>query len=220
MADLTTLDAVKTWQGKLASSNTSGDAVLQSLITSTSADFLRAIQRPDLMQNQYTENRVGDGSRRLVLRHWPVTSVASLMVGAVEIPQQASPTDGWYLDTGVDPERAFVLYLSGALAFTDGAAVPITYVAGYDATPSDIVQAVTEWVAYRYTKKQSTGQTQARSVEGENAHFEEFDIPPNTKRVIAAYKRKFAAYGVDPADSGIGADGSLQVTVRQNRAAR
>lgn len=218
MPDLTTLAAVRTWQGSIAPGNTSADALLSSLITSTSADFLRAIGRPDLLTVSYTEVRIGDGSCRLYLRHWPVTAITSLKIGTATIVQrdytQNPVTDGWYLDAGADPERAFVLYLSGSLVFTDGATVQVTYDGGYGSTPDDISQAVTEWVVYRYTRKSSTSLSQTRSVEGESAHFEEFDIPPNTKRVIAAYKRKFAAYGEDPADSSIGSDGSVQVTVR------
>ncbi|MDP9039835.1 MAG: hypothetical protein M3O02_11285 [Acidobacteriota bacterium] len=206
MADLTTLGAIKTWQGGLASTNTSADALLGSLITATSADFLRAIERPDLMSNSYTENRIGDGSCRMILRHWPVTSITSVTANGVAIPAQGVNVDGWYLDTDADAERRFVLYLSGALTFPDGVRIPIRYVAGYESVPNDIAQAVTEWVVFRYNRKSSAGQTQTRTLEGENAHFEEFAIPPNTQRVIAAYKRKYAAYGTDAADAGVGGD--------------
>ena len=220
MADLTTLGAVKTWQGALAPANTTADTLLSSLITSTSADFLRAVERTDLLQNTYTENRIGDGSCRLVLRHWPVTSVTSLKISGSAVPQQSTGVDGWYLDASGDPERGFVLYLSGALTFPDGGAIPVSYVAGYSSTPSDVAQAITEWVVFRYARKASSGVTQSRGVEGENAHFEEFDMPPNTRRVIAAYKRKFAAYGTDAADSGIGVDGGQAAFQRAGKSAR
>ena len=219
MADLTTLTSVKNWLG-VPLGNTSQDALFSQLITATSADFLRAIKRPDLLTASYTETREGDGSRRLILRHWPVTDITTLKLAGADVPQQnptaTPPVDGYYLDAGADPERAFVLYLSGDLVFTDQAAILITYDAGYAATPDDIAQAVTEWVAYRYTKKAYTGQTQNRSVEGESTHIEESTIPPNTQRVIGMYTRKFAAYGTDAADSSIG-DSNVQVTIRNNR---
>ena len=206
MPDLTSLAAVKSWLGGTASLVFTADALLGDLIAATSADFLRAVARPDLLERDYIENRIGDGSVRLVLRHWPVTGITSLKIGAAAIPQQAAGVDGWYFDTGADPERDFVVYLSGALTFQDAAPVAIAYKAGYPLPPADIAQAVTEWVAFRYTRKSSTGQTSARGVESETTHFDSDSVPANTQRVIAAYRRKFAPYGTDNADRSIGAE--------------
>ena len=198
MPDLTTLAAVKEWQGALAQANTRGDELLQALITSTSADFLRAIGRLDLLENQYVENRVGDGSSRMVLRHWPVLAITSLAISGSAVAAQTGTAPGWYLDMQLDPERRYVLYLLGQ-SFTDAAAVQLTYVAGYAQVPQDIAQAVTEWVVYRYTRKAATGQKQARGVEGERVEFEDQAMPLNTQLVVERYKREWPTYGITAA---------------------
>ena len=190
MPDLTTLIDVKNWQGAIAGNSANADGILSSLITATSADFLRAIERPDLLTATYTEQRVGDGSCRMVLRHWPVTAVASVMIAGTA---QDSSTYG--IDTSLDPERCYVLYLLGSSTFTDGAPVRVTYSAGYATTPADIAQAVIEWVVLRFNKKGMTGQKNARSNEGERTDVDQEALPPTTQRVIDLYRRKWPAYG-------------------------
>ncbi len=195
MPDLTTLSTVKNLAG-LPSAAGPLDTVLQELITATSADFLREIERIDLMSAEYTEMRTGDGSPRLILRHWPITAVSSLNIAGTALPAVAgSNTSGWYLDTGTDPERSFVLYLSFGNSFTDGAQIAITYTAGYDDVPEDISLAVAEWVLFRNSKRQSTGMTEQRSVEGERTTADPNAMPPNTQRVIERYMRHWPGYG-------------------------
>lgn len=194
MNDLTTLASVKTWQGSLATVNTTADALLDALISSTSADFLRATGRYDLLAQAYTERRTGDGSCRLMLRHWPVSAVTEVKVAGAELAASPDGTrDGWYLDATQDPERAFVLYRASG-TFPDGAPITVAYRAGYEAVPQDIEQAVTEWVVLRYSRKASAGQTQTRSAEGEHTNFDLAEVPTNTQRVINQYKRNSPAY--------------------------
>ena len=178
MPDLTTVADLKAWDASLNTSN--ADAVLGSLITATSADFLREIERVDLLQAAYTEQRVGDGSCRLVVRHWPVTAVAAITIGGTAIP-----SGNISLDPSLDPEKAFVIYLTGAYTFTDSAPVSVTYTAGYATIPTDIAQAVMEWCVLRFKKKQVTGQTQVRNLEGERFRYR----PRGRPRKHAAHHR-------------------------------
>lgn len=214
MPDLTTLTAVKNWQGGLSVSNTTADSLLAQLITATSSDFLRETNRVDLLESGYTETRIGDGSPRLITRHWPIVAVTSLSVGGVPVPTETSSSAGWYIDEETDPERRYVVYMTNGGYFTDQAVIQIKYVAGYATTPQDVQQAVTEWVVYRYTKKMSPAQTQARGVEGERADFEEEAIPPNTQRVIQHYIREFPRYGkATAAESGAQSENADRVAV-------
>ena len=195
MPDLTTLANVKSWQGGIPATSSAADAKLARLITATSGDFLRAIKRVDLMTASYTEQRTGDGSPRIVLRHWPVTEVSAVHISGTAV--SASPDSvqaGWFLDTNQDPEKAFVLYYAGGY-FRDGASVSVIYNAGYVTVPDDIEQAVIEWVVLRYNLGPTSGQTQTRSSEGEHTDFDPDAMPPNTKRVIDAYTRTWPEYG-------------------------
>lgn len=186
--DLTTLDAVKAWL-PIKAEITTGDDVITSLIKACSADFLRATKRPDLLADDYTEVRQGDGAARLILYHWPINSIETLTVGGVSVPSSADKiAPGYYVDEDIDPERAFNLYLIGQV-FTDGAPVKIAYNAGYDPIPFDVGQAVIDWVDYRYKGKPNNSTTQRRSTEGESVGVEIVDAPPNVLQVIERYKR-------------------------------
>ena len=197
MPDLATLNAVKTLAG-IKPEVKNADLVLQSLITSTSADFMRETQRVDLLSASYTEARVGDGSTRLVLRHWPITAVTSLNLAGIAVPSFAETgSTGWLLDGSTDPERDFVLYVTG-MVFQDAAPVTVTYTAGYASVPADIEQAVAEWVVFRNNKRNSAGQTEQRSVEGERSTADLNAMPANTQRVVEKYTRHWPSYGRTP----------------------
>lgn len=185
--DLTTLAALKAWDSSISGST--ADAVLGTLITATSADFLREIKRPDLLTATYTEQRVGDGSVRLMLRHWPVTAISNVTIAGTSIP-----SGDIFFDPTLDPEKTFIVYLTAGYAFTDGAAVSVAYTAGYAAVPTDIAQAVLEWCTLRWKKKAVTGATQVRNIEGERADVDPSAIPPNTQRIIDLYKREWPSY--------------------------
>jgi hypothetical protein len=191
--DLTNLLAVKQWL-PIPASTVTDDALLAGLITSTSNDFLRATRRPDLLAATYAEVRQGDGASRLAMYHWPINSIASLTVASAAVQASADRVAaGYYVDEDIDPERAWTLYLAGSV-FTDGAVIQIGYNAGYTTAPGDIVQAVIDWVVYRYKGRPNVTTTR-RSQEGGSVQVEQIDVPPNVKDVIARYERKVP--GVD-----------------------
>jgi hypothetical protein len=189
MPDLTTLEAVKQWLA-IPDAQTGSDAQLATLITATSADFLRALERTDFLSTTYTEVREGDGGKRLVLRHWPITVVASVNVGGNAITAQVTPGGaGFYVDWVLDPERLNELYLNGSV-FTDAAPVIIAYTAGYVTAPADVAQAVVEWVAARYKSRTAQGVSAQREAGGEHVTFDKDEaMPANTARVVERYKR-------------------------------
>jgi hypothetical protein len=188
MADLTTLEDVKSWL-PIPSTTAAEDPLLQELITSVSADFLRAIERPDLLEEDYTEVRTGDGGTRLSLRHWPITDVTSLTVAGTAVAASADKmARGYYFDEDLDPERRTILYLAGGLAFTDAATVKLEYTAGYADAPEDVAQAVKEWVCARYKGRPNATAVARRSTEGADVRVDLSDAPETTKAVIARYK--------------------------------
>jgi len=189
--DLTTFEAVKAWLA-IPSAQTGSDVTLTGLVTSTSADFLRAIERTDFLTASYTEVREGDGNIRMAMRHWPVTAVTSLTVAGTAISASADKiASGYYLDEDLDPERINQLYLVGS-AFTDAAQVVVAYVAGYVEPPGDVVQAVIEWVADRYKGRPGAGVSSQREAGGEHVTYDrEAPMPPTTAACVERYKRSW-----------------------------
>lgn len=133
IGDLASLASLKAWLGI---TDTSSDAVLSGLITSTSARVNQYINR-QLPMATYKETRNGSNSQRLAMRAWPIGSVASVMVDGINIP--VSP-DG--LSSGYVFDDMF-LYLQGigvsgripVYAFTKGFQnVKVVYSAGYAET--------------------------------------------------------------------------------------
>jgi hypothetical protein len=187
--DLTTKDAVKAFL-PVSATNTNDDTTITNLIKGCSADFLRATNRPDLLADDYTEVRQGDGGQRICLFHWPINTIATLTIAGVAIPVSANKiAPGYFFDQDIDPERSFNLYLIGQ-AFTDTAVVKIEYNAGYDDTPFDVSQAVAEWVAQRYKQRPNLGTVIQRGAEGESLQQTEAAAPANTQACIERYKRR------------------------------
>lgn len=191
MPDLTTTAAVKAWLG-ITATQTGSDNVLSDLVTSTSADFLRAIDRQDFTPAAvYTEVRDGDGDTRMRLRHWPVNSITSINVSGTAIP--ASPdkvASGYYIDADLDPERRSEVYLAGGDTFMDGSPVVVVYEAGYAVVPEDVAQGVLEWVAARYKGRPGTGISSQREAGGEHVTYDrEAPMPATTAAVAERYKR-------------------------------
>ena len=200
--DLTTLPTLKQWL-PITSTNNNDDNTLSRLLTAVSMDFARATRRPDLLQATYTEVHQGDGSSRMIVFHWPIVAVTNLTVGGSAITASADKIAvGYYLDSDIDSERVWNIYLNGYV-FTDGAPVKLSYSAGYAqpgapgpltqgqiALPQDIEQAVLDWCAYRYKERPNVAATQRRTGQGDSVHTELLDAPPNVLQVIERYKRE------------------------------
>jgi hypothetical protein len=192
MFDLTNLGDVKVWLG-IAPAQTAADGQLATLITATSADFVRAIDRQDFCEDLYTEVRVGDGGIRMSLRHWPIAEIQSVNISGtavVESPDKVAA--GWYIDDDLDPERRNQLWMAGGSAFMDQASVVLTYTAGYASAPADVSQAVLEWVVERYKGRPGEGINSQREAGGEHVTYERSDaMPATTAQVVERYKREW-----------------------------
>lgn len=114
MPDLCRLDEVKAW---LNITNTADDLVLSRLITSTSADFLNEIRRPDIYPAQdWTELRFGNGLSEMYLEHYPLNSVATLTVNGVDYLESIDGiANGFWFNKAEKPENRQKLTLLGAV---------------------------------------------------------------------------------------------------------
>lgn len=187
--DLCDVVALKDWMGVTAGQTTSDDK-LAVLVTATSLDFLRAIERADFLEATYTEVREGDGGSRMQVRHWPITAITTVTVSGISLAESPDQVQtGYYFDADLDPEKCNQLYVADG-AFTDGAPIAVAYTAGYAEPPADVVQAVLEWCAARFKGRPGQGIASTREAGGEHTTFEKQEaMPPNTARVVEKYKR-------------------------------
>jgi hypothetical protein len=162
-----------------------------------SYDFLREIRRLDFTPaTDYTEVREGDGGTSMVLRHWPLNSVASVTItsphtspSTITVPESTDDVmSGYWIDMDLDPERRWEPFLDGYV-FTDLATITVAYNAGYVEVPPDAQQAAIEWTAFRYKTRQWIGQASKHMAQGESVQTPDTEIPPSVKRVIERYRR-------------------------------
>lgn len=125
IGDLTTLATVKAWRAPPITT-TADDAQIARIITAASDFIARYLQRR-LTSHSYAETRNGAAGTAMMLRHAPVSALASLAIdGCVIPPAPDTVSPGWVLDgeTGM-------VYLRG-LAFARGVQnVAVSYTAGY-----------------------------------------------------------------------------------------
>jgi hypothetical protein len=136
--DLATLSDVKAW---LSISDTTQDAVLARLITAVSASVRTYINRSTLTSRTCTDRFDGSGTQSHLLQNWPVTSVASVVVDGVLIPQSPAvpttgagyTTSGWVLSSDYrDPPGQPQLIHLGGYCFDRGRQnCQVVYTAGY-----------------------------------------------------------------------------------------
>ena len=134
LIDLTTPANVKAWQSPPLTT-TGDDAVITRLITAASRFILNELQRPILSSQLYTEQRDGEGGVAMVLRQWPVTSIAALTIDGIATAPAAAGgrLPGWVLESwdGWSAGQPQKLSLIGG-RFTRGVQnVVVSYAAGY-----------------------------------------------------------------------------------------
>lgn len=145
--DLTTTEAVKTWQG-IASSDS--DTQIAALISSSSRAILAFLGRPSVLPRAWADRYDGrPGLRRVMLRNWPVISVQSVIAGVTPMvaTSPGAPSTGYALEAdpwgGIPPGGPQSLVLYGQAGGNVGAqGLAVNYTAGYQAedlfvVPSD-----------------------------------------------------------------------------------
>lgn len=179
MADLTTLAAVKAYAGI---TGTAQDVLLSGLITRASAAIENYLQR-SVMSGSVAEVRDGTGATAMLLRQWPVASVASLMIDGQTIPAASAwGAPGWWLADG----RTILLF---GYRFARGIAnVQASYTAGYATVPADIEQACIETVLLAL-KRRDHIDVSSKSLAGESITFVNVELPRAAQQVLANHRR-------------------------------
>lgn len=145
--DLTTLPALKAWLG-LPSAPSPNDATLAALITAASRAIYALLSRPGLLPQDYSETLDGE-SMRITLRHWPVLSIASLVIDDLAVPPATAGVRYGYLLQGADaapPGRQQAVDIFGRWMLRGRQNVAIAYSAGYSVSgEAQAVPGATPW---------------------------------------------------------------------------
>lgn len=154
-----TVDSLKAY---LKLSGTGRDAGLQLIVDTINAK-IPTLTRRDWQRAARTEKRRGTGTPDLVLRHIPVTEVASLTVNgtAVDVEDEDVVT--------LDGERGILTMENGGV-FPEGARVLVAYTGGPDGWPDDLMGAALEMAAYCY--KASGGLSSSKGLSGSDTFVE------------------------------------------------
>jgi hypothetical protein len=133
--DLTSLASVKAWLG-IDSANTGSDALLSSMITSSSRSLLSYMSRAIILPYTWSERYDGRScGSRIFLRNWPVISVSSLIVDGLTLSATDPnlPRLGYVLSTGIShpPGQPQFLDLFGVTSGRGSQNISVVYNAGY-----------------------------------------------------------------------------------------
>jgi hypothetical protein len=183
--DLTTVADVKEY---VKIEGTSGDDLLQMIITGVSRYWLTRTQRASLNSIvSLTERYDGPGGQDLLLREFPIISIASVTVGGAPIPPSPDYIQsGWVINESQDG-----LALLGSYYFNRGRLnIGVNYQAGFTETPADISDAVIKQVAQNYKRRNTTDQAMvALPSGGGTTAYRSWEVPPDVERVIQNYSK-------------------------------
>lgn len=181
MADLCLLNDVKRYLGIQTANE---DILLGYLITGASA-WVENFTNRTFLTSSYSEESIGKDQTSYFFRQYPVTTVASMTVDGVAVPQSTSPTaNGWRL------VNAYMARLIGYNLARDSV-VQVSYTAGYAslaALPQDIPMAVMEIVALRFREKEWIGK-HSETLQTQVVSFTNSDVPADVRKTLQQYNR-------------------------------
>jgi hypothetical protein len=175
---LTTLPNVKDW---LQITNTASDALLTRMIQAFSDAVANYINR-DLGSQSYDVIRDGNGSNILMFVNYPVTGVTSLTVDGLTVPARPAPGQNGYVFTTTK------MTLVGSVFNKGVQNIELVYTAGFATIPTEIEQAVIEWIADRYVSRDRIS-INSKSLAGETISYAQNDIPDPVVQILIPYKK-------------------------------
>lgn len=186
MTAYATLADLKEWLS-IPPATTTNDALLTKLLNAATAFMDTYMEREDVRASARTEARDGNGNRRLMVKHWPVTAVSSVEINGQAVPASAS----WAVNGYVFDKNSITLR---GLVFEDGVQnVQLAYTAGYTVVPDDLNQACIELAGFKYRTRDTTASGfQSKSLAGETISFSQKDMSTSVKSVLNEYRAVFA----------------------------
>lgn len=170
-------------------SNVASDTKLTRMIQAYSAWFLQQVNRGNFMSATYTETRNGSGSREMVTRYYPVTSVQGVSIDGSVINPIVNFGDSGFQTDGL------TIQLAGRAYFTKGIGnVQLQYTAGYDDVPEDVVEAIINQIVYIY-KRRNTFDVNSQAAQGMvTTSFSNREFAPGVQSIINSYRGSSAVW--------------------------
>lgn len=172
---------------------TADDTLLQSLLDNVQRMVYEMLGRRVLKATAVTIVHAvsGNGTRYLVLPHWPILTVTSVDLGYIsEAPNTWTtsitvPTTEYY----VDAEDGMLVNIVGGWS-TGLHNYRVTWTAGYSTIPHAIQDAVCEWVGVKLQRiKEKRFDKLTISKETESASFTADEIPQRAWDGLRVYRR-------------------------------
>lgn len=139
----------------------------------------------------------GDGSRSLILRQYPIISIAQIDIDGSTLDSTAyyDPTnyaDGIYADLGIVKRVDYGIWIKGFQH------IEVTYTAGYATIPEDLELCATKIAADIFNETKTAAQGQAGPIKAEKigqysityAGLENGVVPLKYKMVLIKYRRR------------------------------
>lgn len=174
MQDLTTVEAFVAYAD---AANDPDTASIQRMITAYST-AVRSYTNRDFTLESYSRTFDGANNTRLMLSQYPIVSVTGLQVGMQVIP--AAPAFG---ATGFRFDERTVMLNGYRFARGEGN-VLVSWTAGFATVPSDIEEAVIEWMATRYANRGDRAGWSSKTLAGETVSLMIKGMPETVKIVL------------------------------------
>lgn len=182
----TTLAAVKRHL-KIDTLDTDHDAELEALINAAYLMLEGYIHHP-LKAADYTEYYDGDGTNSVVLRKYPINSIASVHDDPDRVfgSDTLIPSTDYLIDNDdqVGSLRLFLNTLSFSEAIKN---VKVVYNAGYTTIPADAERACILLVDYLFNRAGSVGLT-SQSMGGKSESYSDEALPPFIRQLVMRFK--------------------------------
>lgn len=136
---LTNLAAVKDW---LDITNDDSNLQLTRLIDAASQFVLGWLNRDSFQKKVYTQSGRGNGKESMLLRNWPVISIASVGVGGTALTASSAavnglPGNGYQISDQRSAPQSLDLY--GCGTFRYGAPYQVIYTAGFSTSQRIVI---------------------------------------------------------------------------------
>lgn len=156
------------------------DAMLQPLCDAADAFVLSYLNRPTLAVTTYTETYHGTGSSTIVPHQRPLRSVSSVVVGGTPQAPATGQGAGFVYDD-------LAIYLRHGVFCRGVKNVQLTYEAGFETVPADIVRAAIDIVSEKYMKRTRVG-VASKSIGQESISYRADDVTPFAAKALRQYR--------------------------------
>jgi len=189
--DLCQLADVQAWLPNAPTASPGVDLISQ-LIAAASRAICAYCGRGQFVAQSYTDTYDGAGKTWMLLRQWPVLSVAAIAITQCGVVTTLTDATSFQLEAPIPAGGAQRLTLvSPHLYFPRGRGnVQITYQAGYETVPPDVAQACIEAVGEAYQRRNRIGQTSVSSQGQTTVAFSQSDLNAAAKAMLEPYIRR------------------------------